>query len=166
MYKISIIIIMLMGCSACVPPVEIQFPNSIYISDSDADPDFDPANQSGAYLAGIPVDAKAGRSLMDYGDTLPNKNPIFLALGKNDRGTDINDYTNKLQTLLDSTDNDVYCVLPSIPDNSLDAIRAAMSATCTLTIDTEDYITQFTDGIHYGDQAAFGVKLKQIANQY
>ena len=157
---------MLMGCTGCVEEVDIQFQNAIYIGDSDCEYDFDPANASGSYLAGIPEDCERGRSIMEISDTLPNKNPIFLALGKNDRGTDISDYTNKLQTLLDSTESDVYCVLPSIPDNSLDAIRAAMTATCTLTIDTADYITQFTDGIHYGDQAAFGVKLKQIANQY
>ena len=169
MNKIGILIMVLLGCgctSGCVPYIPTKYDYAIYIGDSDCDPDFDREHLSGAELAGIPTDCFRGDRIIDYGDQLPDKNPIFLALGKNDRSTPIEEYTAKLQTLLDSTSNDVYCVLPSIPNSSLDEIRAAMTATCTNIIDTADYITEFTDGVHYGDQSKFGVYLESLVMGY
>lgn len=170
MKKLTIIfIVFILGC-APEPPL-ITFPSAVYIGDSNCEL-FNVFYLSAAEQAGIPIDCKIGRALLDLPDYLPaGYETIFLALGTNDAGTDRNIYGAKLETLLMSTNATVYCVLPVVADfypqpDSRDPYREEMLNRCENTIDPKEapVLFQVPDGIHYTQesQALHAAQLRAV----
>lgn len=155
-----------------MPDVELR-EDVIIVGDSNCDPD----NYGGASSwvhARISADCVGGRRLMTVNSLPEGMVLIFIALGVNDSagGIDPDDYGNHLTSLIDSTDADVYCVLPlsKTATVNISAYIQQMTSRCSNVVDPLSLGVQISywDNIHmtHNDQRILGDELKRISNMY
>ena len=166
------------GLYGCVPQPEIIHDDAVYFSDSntclfkDTTPGVNQNVFSAAEQAGIPINCKTGRKLVDLTELPDDKELIFLNLGINDAINNIDPdvYGDQLDALIGSTGAVVYCVLPVHEDiNVVIEYREQMQDHCVLTIDPYDVGIQFAqDGFHWThpSQGLHATQLTPIAQEY
>lgn len=164
--KKMIMILMMFMASACVPPYTPTYDHYLYIGDSNCDEKAQPNHFMAWMLAGIAGDCVSGLELMKL-TSLPEKHTIFLALGVNDAKSperitpEI--FGEHLTFLLGTTSSRVFCVYPTLPEDSpystVLPYKQEMLLRCADVIDPEEFgvLSDSGDGIHWSaeDHAKF-----------
>lgn len=127
---------------------------SIYIGDSLCSYVHKSDSRHFPVMAGIESDCSPGRALMDYGNALPDGyDVIFIAMATNDsyRKLPIDDYRQKLSSLVSSSTAKIYCVLPlKIDSHDTSAYRDAMIDICPFVVNPAVHgVVNGSDGIHW-----------------
>ena len=153
MNKTILLIIVCVFCSSCDPQqFDITRENALTLGDSNCAKELDKWRPTAPDMAGFKSNCEMGRRLIDWGNTLPPGFDFYtLDLALNDAQTNvgIQDYRDKLTTIISSTSSIIYCVLPvtgpAYVGYSVDPYREAMSSICANTIDPLDYNINLDD---------------------
>jgi len=155
------VLLVLVGCTGCVEdpsvnPPNIQFPDTLYIGDSNCDPVFN-FWHTAQELAGVPFICEAGRLLVQV---TPNQlysrdsyARVVIALGVNDAAKHVNidGYRSRLREFLTYDSAEYTCVLPYRTDSiDEEPYRQVMLEECTNRLDPEALGIQLThDKVHW-----------------